>query len=80
MSVEPGFYGQKFISFSLEKIKKLKEFILRKNLKTLIEVDGGVTENNLVKIIDAGADIIVAGSAVFRGNIQSNIKKLKMIT
>lgn len=80
MSVEPGFYGQKFISFSLEKIKKLKEFILRKNLKTLIEVDGGVTENNLVKIIDAGADIIVAGSAIFRGNIQSNIKKLKMIT
>ncbi len=80
MSVEPGFYGQKLIPSSIQKISKLKELILNKNLKTLIEVDGGITENNIKKILDAGADIIVAGSAIFKGNIQDNLKKLKWIS
>lgn len=65
MSVNPGFGGQKFIQNSLKKISELKEMILRKNLETLIEVDGGVSINNVRTLVDAGADVLVAGSAVF---------------
>lgn len=65
MSVNPGFGGQKFIQNSLKKISELKELILRKNLSTLIEVDGGVNVNNIRSLVDAGADVLVAGSAVF---------------
>lgn len=65
MSVNPGFGGQKFIHNSLKKISELKEMILRKNLSTLIEVDGGVNIDNIRTLVDAGADVLVAGSAVF---------------
>lgn len=65
MSVNPGFGGQKFIPNSLRKISELKEMILRKNLSTLIEVDGGVNIDNIKILTDAGADVLVAGSAVF---------------
>ena len=78
MSVNPGFGGQKFIQNSLKKISELKEMILRKNLSTLIEVDGGVNVNNVRTLIDAGADVLVAGSAVFAdANPTEMIKKLK---
>jgi ribulose-phosphate 3-epimerase len=75
MSVNPGFGGQSFIKTSLEKIKKLRETIERKGLKIPIEVDGGVKTDNVKEIVDAGANIIVAGSAVFSGNIEENVKQ-----
>ena len=76
MSVNPGFGGQKFIPSSLRKIKEIKKIIEKRNLETLIEVDGGVKLDNAKEILDAGADILVAGSAIFekvktRGNIKS---------
>lgn len=65
MSVNPGFGGQQFISRTLEKIRVLKSEILRRNTSTLIEIDGGVTLNNAAEIIQAGADVLVAGNTVF---------------
>jgi ribulose-phosphate 3-epimerase len=68
MSVNPGFGGQKFIKHSLEKIVRAKKIITDKNLKTLIEVDGGVDIKNGRDIIDAGADVLVTGNSVFSTN------------
>jgi len=65
MSVNPGFGGQKFIPNALKKINQLAEIRRERNLEFLIEVDGGVTLNNALEISEAGADILVAGSAVF---------------
>lgn len=65
MSVNPGFGGQKFIEHSIEKTRKLKEMITRKGLNTLIEVDGGVNLETGKRLLDAGADVLVAGSFVF---------------
>ena len=65
MSVNPGFGGQSFIGNSLEKIARLKELILKKNPNCLIEVDGGVNAENAGELARAGADILVAGNAVF---------------
>jgi ribulose-phosphate 3-epimerase len=66
MSVNPGFGGQTFIPHSLEKIRELRKLIYTARLKTKIEVDGGVSLDNAKRIIDAGADVLVAGNAVFR--------------
>ncbi|MEY8516876.1 ribulose-phosphate 3-epimerase [Lachnospiraceae bacterium 29-84] len=74
MAVNPGHGGQKFIRYSLEKIRKLRRMIQERGLDTDIEVDGGVTLSNLGEILDAGANVIVAGSAVFRGDITGNVK------
>lgn len=80
MSVNPGFGGQKFIYRSLDKIQKLKSEIISRNLPTLIEVDGGVGLQNAEKILQAGADVLVAGNAVFSDpNPASIIEKLKSI-
>jgi ribulose-phosphate 3-epimerase len=65
MSVNPGFGGQAFIPNSLDKIKTLRELIAGKGLKTLIEVDGGVSDQTIAAIAAAGADVFVAGSAIF---------------
>ena len=65
MSVNPGFGGQKFIPSVIEKVKKLKELINKKNPNCLIEVDGGVSDKNIKELKDAGVDIVVAGSFVF---------------
>ena len=65
MSVNPGFGGQKFIPSVLEKIKRLKKMILQKNPQCLIEVDGGVNDENAKLLKEAGADIVVAGSFVY---------------
>lgn len=65
MSVNPGFGGQKFIPSAYRRISELKELLLRKNSKALIEVDGGVDTTNAQKLVEAGADILVAGSFVF---------------
>ena len=68
MSVEPGFGGQEFIPSSLDKIKKLKKFILDNNLKTLIEVDGGINDKTAKEVINAGVDVLVSGSYLFKSN------------
>jgi len=66
MSVNPGFGGQNFIPFTLKKVQKLKELILKKNAKTLIEVDGGVNSDNIQDLKNAGCDIVVAGNYIFK--------------
>ena len=65
MSVNPGFGGQKFIHTSLDKVRRLRQMIDARKLKTRIEIDGGIERNNIAEIRAAGAEIIVAGSAVF---------------
>lgn len=80
MSVNPGFGGQKFIYNAIPKIKKLKEIIDTHNANTLIEVDGGVGLQNAEKILQAGANVLVAGSSVFKSNDPSKaISRLKEI-
>jgi ribulose-phosphate 3-epimerase len=66
MSVNPGFGGQKFIPYTLEKIKQLRTMIDDRDLQVLIEIDGGVTLDNGQSIVNAGADVLVAGNTVFR--------------
>ncbi len=78
MSVNPGFGGQKLIQGSLEKISKLKELILKRNSSALIEVDGGVDDTNAGALVHAGADVLVAGSYVFKApSPLEAIQKLK---
>ncbi|MGN7783157.1 ribulose-phosphate 3-epimerase [Niabella sp. 22666] len=80
MSVNPGFGGQKFITYTLEKIRQLKQMIRERNLDVLIEIDGGVTVENAKEIIDAGADVLVAGSTVFRASDPiAAVEKLKAL-
>jgi ribulose-phosphate 3-epimerase len=78
MSVNPGFGGQSFIENTYEKVKALKKLITRKNANTLIEIDGGVTSKNARTLVEAGADVLVAGSFVFKSEHPSQtIKELK---
>ncbi len=79
MSVHPGFGGQKFIPSSLDKVRWLKEKREEKGLSYKIEIDGGVNKNNIAEIAGNGVDIIVAGTAVFNGNIIENINTLKEV-
>ena len=81
MSVNPGFGGQSFIENTYDKVRKLKALIDRKGAKTIIEVDGGVTNKNAKQLVDAGADALVAGSYVFKSeNPTATIADLKAIT
>jgi ribulose-phosphate 3-epimerase len=81
MSVNPGFGGQKFIENSYTKVANLKNMILKKGSKALIEVDGGVSEKNAKRLLEAGADILVAGSFVFKApDPIAAIASLKSIT
>lgn len=78
MSVNPGFGGQKFITYALDKIKEVKEMSINSNKDLLIQVDGGVDRSNAKDVIKAGANVIVAGSAVFGdGKLEENIKALR---
>ena len=78
MSVNPGFGGQAFIKNSLDKVRALRQLIQRKNLKTLIEIDGGVNENTIADIAAAGVDAFVAGSAIFGSrNYQATINTMR---
>ena len=72
MTVNPGFGGQQFIDYTLDKISELKDAIDESGLFVDIEVDGGVNRENIPDILDAGANIIVAGSSVFSGDIEGN--------
>ncbi len=76
MTVNPGLGGQKLIPYTLEKVRDLKEMIDSRGLKTDIEVDGGINFKTLDAALDAGANIIVAGSAVFEGDVEENTKRL----
>ncbi|MBQ3932423.1 MAG: ribulose-phosphate 3-epimerase [Lachnospiraceae bacterium] len=79
MSVNPGFGGQTYIENTTEKVRSLRKIIDEKGLNVDIEVDGGVNLSNAKEILDAGANVLVAGSAVFNGDIESNIKEFKKI-
>ncbi|MBQ2287776.1 MAG: ribulose-phosphate 3-epimerase [Lachnospiraceae bacterium] len=74
MSVNPGFGGQKYIETTTDKIRRLRQMINDRNLNVDIEVDGGVTLDNVDMLIEAGANILVAGSAVYKGSIEDNVK------
>ena len=80
MSVNPGFGGQSFIPHTIQKIKDLRKLITQQNANVKIEIDGGVTLENAKQIIDAGADVLVAGNTVFKSaNPTNTIAKLKAI-
>jgi ribulose-phosphate 3-epimerase len=80
MSVNPGYGGQKFIPNSLDKIARLKAMLTKAGSKAEIEVDGGVTVDNCKALAEAGADVLVAGSAVYKAqNITEAIRKLHCV-
>jgi ribulose-phosphate 3-epimerase len=79
MTVNPGFGGQKFIPYTMDKVRELKELAISLNPDLLIEVDGGIDATNIKSIAECGANVIVAGSSVFSNdNIEENIKNLKL--
>jgi ribulose-phosphate 3-epimerase len=81
MSVNPGFGGQSFIENTYNKVTKLKDLIIQKGANTIIEIDGGVTNKNARALVEAGADVLVAGSFVFKAeNPIATIEDLKKIT
>jgi len=80
MSVNPGFGGQKFIEQTYDKVRKLKQLIKDTGASTIIEVDGGVNSNNARPLVDAGVDVLVAGSFVFKSDDPlATIKSLKAV-
>ncbi len=79
MSVEPGFGGQKLIPSTLKKIEQLKAIREERGLSYLIEIDGGVNRENIKQVVQCGADVIVAGTAVFQGDIVGNVTGLKEV-
>lgn len=80
MSVNPGFGGQSFIENTYKKIKQLKKIITESGASTMIEVDGGVTDKNAAKLVKAGADVLVAGSFVFKAvDPKATIQKLRSL-
>lgn len=74
MTVEPGFGGQLFIQKSYDRIREVRKMLDERGLHTDIQVDGGITLDNVKSVIDAGANVIVAGSAVFKGDAKANTK------
>ena len=76
MTVEPGFGGQPFIEATYDKIKATRKMLNDRGLDTDVQVDGGITKDNIQKVIAAGANVIVAGSSVFRGDAGENAKEL----
>ena len=79
MSVNPGFGGQSYIPNSTEKIAQIRDIINKRGLDTDIEVDGGINQSNVTEVINAGANVIVAGSAVFNGDARKNVEAFKEI-
>ena len=77
MTVQPGFGGQKYLAECTEKIEELKEIIDREELNVDIEVDGGINDETIETAMKAGANVLVAGSYVFNGNLESNVHKIQ---
>ena len=76
MTVEPGFGGQELIPACLEKVREIRHILSNRGLEHVdVEIDGGVTEGNLEKVLEAGANVIVSGSSVFHGDIDANVRK-----
>jgi ribulose-phosphate 3-epimerase len=81
MSVNPGFGGQRFIPTSIDKVRRLRKMIEERNLPTRIEIDGGIDADNIASVVAAGAEIIVAGSAIFgSGTPEKSVKELREAT
>lgn len=76
MTVEPGFGGQKYIPESTERIRQIRQMADEQGIDLDIQVDGGITQDNVKVVLDAGANVVVAGSAVFKGDITDNVKRL----
>ena len=74
MTVNPGYGGQKMIPYTLDKIRELRGIVQRRGLSTNIEVDGGVKVENVDQFLAAGANVIVAGSGVFKGDLAGNVE------
>jgi ribulose-phosphate 3-epimerase len=77
MSVNPGFGGQAYIPQSTDKIRRLKRMIAQSGSRALIEVDGGVKPDNVAEVVRAGADVVVAGSAIFKGDVAANVRAIR---
>jgi len=75
MSVNPGFGGQKFIPGTMDKLRELKKILAAKNKNIDVQVDGGINLNNVAEVMAAGANVIVSGSSVFNGDIDSNVRR-----
>ncbi len=74
MTVEPGFGGQAYLPQSTERIRKVREYLTNHQLSTDLEVDGGIKMDNLALVTEAGANVIVAGSAIFKGDVSANVR------
>ena len=79
MTVEPGFGGQSYLPASTEKIRELRRMVEERGLNVDIEVDGGIKKENLSEVLGAGANVIVAGAAIFAGDIEQNVKDFQVI-
>ena len=79
MTVEPGFGGQKYMDICTDKIQGLRQMLLERGLERDIEVDGGITRENIHIVLDAGANVIVMGSSVFHGDIAANVAYFKAV-
>ena len=79
MSVNPGLGGQTLIPYSIDKIQDLRRILEKKGLKTDIEVDGGITFENVTEVVEAGANVIVVGTTAFSGDIRENVRRLTEI-
>jgi ribulose-phosphate 3-epimerase len=79
MTVEPGFGGQLYIEASTQKIKDVRELIQQTGREVDVQVDGGIHAGNLKKVLDAGANVIVAGSAIYKGDVAQNVADFKAV-
>ena len=79
MTVNPGFGGQKYIDYCTEKVRRLRKMAEEREISLDIQVDGGINRETIHTVLDAGANVIVAGSAVFGGDIRENVNILKGI-
>jgi ribulose-phosphate 3-epimerase len=76
MTVEPGFGGQSYIEACTDKIREVRALITARGVDVDVQVDGGIGKDNMEKVIEAGANIFVAGSSVFKGDVESNVRTL----
>lgn len=76
MTVEPGFGGQSYIEYCTDKVRELRAIITARGVDVDVQVDGGIGKDNVAKVIDAGANIFVAGSSVFRGDVETNVQAI----
>ena len=80
MTVNPGFGGQTFIEATVDKVRRCRQLLAGLGSRAVIEVDGGVTPDNVRTVVDAGADVVVAGSAVFKGDVAANVRAFREAT